>query len=194
MSNKTRILEAALKLFNAQGSMNVSTNHIAAEAGISPGNLYYHFQNKEEIILALFRKMIPEWDSDVVDISSGEGGLAHVENLLGTLYKVIWNYRFIHRELSPLLQTYPSVKKLCVPILRQRLQEILTLIQTLHHEGILRTGEIERQKSLANTMLLIPLFWLNYLDAIGETPNKKNIDKGIDMMRGIIALHMTNPS
>lgn len=190
MSNKTRILEVALKLFNEQGSMQVSTNHIAAEAGISPGNLYYHFHNKEEIILALFQKMIPEWDANLGKMEYVEDGLAHIEKLLGTLYEVIWDYRFIHRELSPLLQTYPSVRELCIPMLRQRLDEIRGLIQHLQADGVLATEQTSRLDSLANSMLFIPLFWLNYLDAIGETPNEKNINKGIDMMRDIIAPHL----
>ena len=190
MSNKTLILQSALNLFNEQGSMNVTTNHIAAEAGISPGNLYYHFHNKEEIILALFQKMIPEWDNNIGEMSNVEDGLAHIEKLLGTLYEVIWEYRFIHRELSPLLQTYKSVRKICVPMLKQRLDEIRALIQKLQQDGVLATEDPARQDSLANTLLLIPLFWLNYLDALGETPNKKNIDKGINMMREIIASHL----
>jgi AcrR family transcriptional regulator len=190
MSNKVLILQSALKLFNEKGSMNVTTNHIAAEAGISPGNLYYHFHNKEEIILALFEKMIPEWDANVGDMNFVEDGLDYIDHLLGTLYECIWDYRFIHRELSPLLQTYKTVRRICVPILRQRLNEILTLIQKLQRDGVLATDEPAQQESLANTLLFIPLFWLNYLDAIGETPNQDNINKGIEMMRNIIAPHL----
>lgn len=192
-NNKTRILEAGLKLFNEQGSMNVTTNHIAAEAGISPGNLYYHFRNKEEIILALFMQMIPEWDANVESISGVEDGVAHIEKLLGTLYEVIWDYRFIHRELSPLIQSYPSVKEVCVPVLMKRLDEIRALIQGLNQDGIISTDDQSQQNNLANLLLMIPLFWLNYLDAIGETPNEQNVERGINMMRELIAPHLALP-
>src|SRR5215210_4307966 len=53
-STKERVLGAALRLFNEKGTAAVSTNHIAEAAGISPGNLYYHYRNKEEIIAGLW--------------------------------------------------------------------------------------------------------------------------------------------
>ena len=49
-----RILEVTLVLFNRFGEPNVSTTLISAELGISPGNLYYHYPAKDELINSLF--------------------------------------------------------------------------------------------------------------------------------------------
>ena len=49
-----RILDTTLDLFNRLGEPNVSTTLISAEIGISPGNLYYHYPAKEELITKLF--------------------------------------------------------------------------------------------------------------------------------------------
>ena len=49
-----RILDITLELFNRFGEPNVSTTLISAELGISPGNLYYHYPAKEELINTLF--------------------------------------------------------------------------------------------------------------------------------------------
>src|SRR5262245_18244338 len=48
-----RILEVTLELFNRFGEPNVSTTAISAEMNISPGNLYYHYPAKDELINAL---------------------------------------------------------------------------------------------------------------------------------------------
>ena len=60
---RERIVDTALNLFNQFGAPNVTTTVIADELDISPGNLYYHFSNKDEIvntILATFEREIED--------------------------------------------------------------------------------------------------------------------------------------
>uniref|UniRef100_UPI0005623176 TetR/AcrR family transcriptional regulator n=1 Tax=Photobacterium sanctipauli TaxID=1342794 RepID=UPI0005623176 len=57
MKTKDRILSVSLELFNRDGVAQVSTLIIATEMGISPGNLYYHFRGKEEIIATLVTEL-----------------------------------------------------------------------------------------------------------------------------------------
>jgi AcrR family transcriptional regulator len=90
MKTKQRILRASLELFNSSGSTEVTTNHIAAHLGISPGNLYYHFRNKEQIIRELFDEMCFETYRQVP--------VSPIEFIERSL-DVFWVYRFFHREM-----------------------------------------------------------------------------------------------
>lgn len=103
IKTRERIVQNSLELFNQQGERSVSTNHIAAHMEISPGNLYYHFANKQEIIAVLFS----EYES-LVDsfLRPPQGRLATVEDkrfYLKELLAAMWNYRFLHRDLEHLL-------------------------------------------------------------------------------------------
>jgi AcrR family transcriptional regulator len=62
MKTRDRIKATAVKLFNEKGATNVSTVQIADKMGISPGNLYYYFTNKEHIIRSI-------WEEDMVPVS-----------------------------------------------------------------------------------------------------------------------------
>jgi TetR/AcrR family transcriptional regulator len=52
------LLEAALQEFAAQGYQQASINTILQKAGMSKGQFYYHFGNKEKLYLALIDVLI----------------------------------------------------------------------------------------------------------------------------------------
>lgn len=60
MKTRGRILECSLLLFNGQGEPNVSTLEITNKLGINPSNLYYHFHDKEPLVMALFERLQAE--------------------------------------------------------------------------------------------------------------------------------------
>src|SRR5438105_4570822 len=55
-----RILEGALELLNGPDGSAVTTNHITAHLVMSPGYLYYHFRNREEIVRGIFPRIEAE--------------------------------------------------------------------------------------------------------------------------------------
>ena len=92
---RQRILDASLARFNAQGEPNVTTNHIADELEISPGNLYYHFRNKDDIIEHLFGRYEERIDAALSPPSGRLPGLVDVWLQLHLVLECIWDYRFL---------------------------------------------------------------------------------------------------
>ncbi|HMQ47161.1 MAG TPA: TetR/AcrR family transcriptional regulator [Saprospiraceae bacterium] len=60
LNTKQKILATSVQLFNQFGLANVRLQQIATEVGISPGNLAYHFRNKEAIIEAVYLDLFEE--------------------------------------------------------------------------------------------------------------------------------------
>ena len=53
--SRTAILEAALDLFSSQGYRGTSIRDVAQRAGVSTGNVYHHFADKNEILTEVAR-------------------------------------------------------------------------------------------------------------------------------------------
>jgi AcrR family transcriptional regulator len=97
-----RILEVTLDLFNRFGEPNVSTTLISAELNISPGNLYYHYPAKDELINSLFDR----YERALNELLNASDGVRDVEDawfFMHTLFELIWQYRFLYRDLNDLL-------------------------------------------------------------------------------------------
>ncbi len=51
---RAQILEAALGCFSARGFHATTMDHLVAASGLSKGSLYWHFESKDDVFLALF--------------------------------------------------------------------------------------------------------------------------------------------
>ena len=110
LNNREKILRESVEIFNRMGAGTTSTNHICSELGISPGNLYFHFKNKEQIILALFGRMCDEiyalWKTSL----STDPVLAPLAFTEQTM-EIFWRYRFFHREMYHLRRQDPILSR-----------------------------------------------------------------------------------
>ncbi|MFC0601621.1 TetR/AcrR family transcriptional regulator [Streptomyces palmae] len=68
--SRERIVEAALRLVDAEGLQSVSTRRLAAELGVSGPSLYNHFTTKDEILDAVADTVVGQ-----VDLSPLDGGV-----------------------------------------------------------------------------------------------------------------------
>ncbi|WP_174874240.1 TetR/AcrR family transcriptional regulator [Vogesella oryzae] len=120
-----RIVEESLVLFNEHGERNITTNHIAAHLGISPGNLYYHFRNKEEIvhqIFQLYRRFITERLAVPLNRSME---VADLVNYLETAFEAMWRFRFMFYDLPGLMARNPQMQADYQQFVHSELQVIL---------------------------------------------------------------------
>src|SRR6266705_4839154 len=107
---RRRILDTALALFNERGTAAVSTNHVAAEAGLSPGNLYYPFADKQEINRALHERYAAANEGLWEPGPGTPVNLASLRTGLACAMELAWEYRFLEREMLALLRADPQLR------------------------------------------------------------------------------------
>jgi AcrR family transcriptional regulator len=176
ISNREKILETSLTLFNERGVYAVSTNTIAASLGISPGNLYYHFANKEEITRELWAQLddASHFVLKNLDPDQDLKPVLLAEMLLGTL-DAIWQFRFIFRDVDELAARDPEFAKAFRDEVTWGRERMRALFDLLVANGVMRPPpdrtDLER---LATNLHVLILNWLRFVtvmngkDQIGE--------------------------
>ncbi|TSB47712.1 TetR/AcrR family transcriptional regulator [Alkalicoccobacillus porphyridii] len=186
---KTRILDVAIKMFNEQGTGLVSTNHIAKELGMSPGNLYYHFRNKAEIIQAIFEQMIVDWDvawqSPTLDLKPSLEGLQAV---IRYSFQLEWKYRFFYRELIVLINNDPDLKARHQEIQKQRMIEQTQFFEHFIEAGVIRKPEDSGviMEALLKISWMISNYWLAFVETSGESVTEDKVEEGVQLIMTVI--------
>jgi len=183
---RQRILDASLAMFNAQGEPNVTTNHIADELEISPGNLYYHFRNKDDIIEHLFGKYEERIDAALAAPSGRLPGLEDVWLQLHLVFECIWDYRFLYRDLVDILSRNRRLRIRFARILRRADEQAHAVMRGLTQAGVMRASAAELDAAATN-VLVIATFWMNYAAARGDKDEQASIRDGIVQVMMLLA-------
>ncbi|MFV1957294.1 MAG: TetR/AcrR family transcriptional regulator [bacterium] len=180
---KTRILEVSLRLFNALGTGEVSTNHIASTAGMSPGNLYYHYRNKEEIIREVVERMIGGMEKlwQAPEGSPLESRELR-RNLAGT-FTLMWEYRFFCREMNVLLRRDEQLRNRYQSARDRQFQQLRTFLGNLFKKHDLSDQEYpEVLDNFIRISRLVGDCWLSCVDVEGRPVDSERIEEGVDLM------------
>ena len=187
MSNRERVLESALSLFNEQGTGAVSTNHIAEAAGISPGNLYYHFRNKEEIVRALFERLFASWDEAFQLPVDRAPSLTDLDAMITANYQLIWEYRFAYREQAALLRNDPELHERYLAIRQRGYDGFAALVDAFADAGVIsRSIDPQELKILTELCWIVSEQWPLNLELSGRPFDEDGIMEGAALMHWII--------
>lgn len=162
MKTRDRILQASLQLFNEQGERSVTTNHIAVHLGMSPGNLYYHFRNKQQIIAELFGGYEQQVDGFLSVPEGRPLEIADKARYLESIFRGLWEYRFLHRDLEHLLNSDPDLAQRYRVFSQRCVQSGQRIYQGLIDADILCRERTEPQSLAINSWLLMT-GWVGYL-------------------------------
>ncbi|WP_407351468.1 TetR/AcrR family transcriptional regulator [Luteimonas sp. R10] len=183
---RQRILDCSLAMFNTQGEPTVTTNHIADELEISPGNLYYHFRNKDDIIEQLFARFEQRMDDALAGPGDRLPGLEDVWLQLHLVFECIWDYRFLYRDLLEILSRNRRLRLRFARILRRADERAREVMRGLSRAGVMR-GSAAELDAVGTNLLVVATFWLNYAAVRGEQDEQAAIRDGIVQVLMLIA-------
>ena len=193
MKTKDKIIYTAIKLFNKQGTNLVSTNHIAKEMGISPGNLYYHFRSKNDIIRSISDNFSNELGSvfkiqldTIADFSS------NLTSLFNRFFKIQQSYQFLFlegvhltKQDSRLLDNYTNLRSL----IKKGYHELLSNLVKIK---IMKRQSLNIIDDLLDAQWIIMWYWINHTILDRNTYDDFQIKKGIKLSFSIIKPQLTS--
>lgn len=192
MKTKERILQISVELFNKNGVTAVTTNHIAKALDISPGNLYFHYRNKEEIIAELFKKMAKEtytiWKPRKI---SHKNLIIFIDEN----FQIYWKYRFFHREMYALRRKDPKLAKLW----RAHLAKMNQLMEMLYRKWV-KQGLVtaissrDEMQYLSDTLLAMATTFLQFFESTEKQPSEKSIFRGKKHLARLLSPYALGPA
>ena len=154
-----RILEVTLELFNRHGEPNVSTTLISAELDISPGNLYYHYPAKDELINSLYDR----YERALDELLRAADGVRNVEDawlFFHMMFELIWQYRFLYRDLNDLVSTNRRLETHFQFVLKNKTRAVRELLDGLAQGGAIRIAANEAE-TISTAMVVVLTYWLS---------------------------------
>jgi AcrR family transcriptional regulator len=159
-----RILEVTLELFNRFGEPNVSTTLISAELNISPGNLYYHYPAKDELINSLFDR----YERSLNELLHAADNVRNVEDawlFFHMLFELIWQYRFLYRDLNDLLSKNRRLETHFQFVLKNKSRAVQSVLDGLSRGSAMNSNpriDMRESEAVATAMVVVLTYWLSY--------------------------------
>lgn len=129
---KTKIILAAIKLYNKFGFANVLNQDIAKSASISLSNFNYHFSTKQELVFSVCEYMVIDlkrrMSETSVLINKGRMALDIPKIYLEFEY----DFKFFYLDTYNILQSYPVLKE----EMYKQINESMQIIKNLNYLSI----------------------------------------------------------
>lgn len=173
---RQRILDVSLTLYNERGEPQVSTSLIAAELGISAGNLHYHFRRKDELSAALLDQFVSELDALLPPPGWRADSVEDVWLLLHLILESLWRYRFLFRDLTGVMSRDRRAGQRLATVFERSVQSSRGICLGLAERGLMTATGAEID-ALSINIAVVSLYWLSFEAA--RHPRRKPSETGM---------------
>ena len=68
-SNRSKILDAAVRVIHRDGLIGVTFDSVAAEASVTRGGMMYHFPSREALVQAIHEHLAAQWEASLESVA-----------------------------------------------------------------------------------------------------------------------------
>ena len=166
---KQYISDKALILFNEKGFVNVRLQHIADFAFVSVGHLAYHFKNKEDLILTMYKRLKKKQEQLLTECRVLPL-FEDIHFLLKNVFQLQEQYRFFYQDTLEVLRAFPEIATKHQQLLRFQRQQIQFMLDFNASRGSFSQPTYETQfAQLAQIFCLAMDNWRSYQLVYGNT-------------------------
>jgi AcrR family transcriptional regulator len=160
LNTKQKIIQAAIRQFNEFGMANVRLQQIAQDVGISPGNLAYHFRNKEAVVEAVIDELYNE-DKEILAAYRLFPNLIDFDNQLSKYFSFIEKYPFYFLDFLEIERYYPEIQQKRLVHITKMISQIRKRFDFNQQRGVLtQEPKPGMYDDIAQTIWVLITFWL----------------------------------
>ncbi|WP_295119393.1 TetR/AcrR family transcriptional regulator [uncultured Chitinophaga sp.] len=192
MTTQEKILDTAIKLYNTHGISKITSRHIAAEMDISPGNLHYHFKHTEDIIKALYDRLVGEYNTFFRELELTEDvSFADLTNFAQASFKITTRYRIFFRSGVDIVMQIPAIRDNLHEIVTKRKTQLGFIFERLVHKGIFRNDLPPHiWPILVEQLFIIGDFWWAHNEITERLKGAKASAKYMELIEGLFTPYL----
>jgi AcrR family transcriptional regulator len=165
-NTRDRILDAAQRLFNAQRYGEVTTAALAAAAGISEGNLWYHFREKRAILDALSERFLTQCDLRLAIEPRRDDVLKAYAKYLHLLADEMRDFQFLYRDQADYGEHSLALLARLPAIYRDTINQFRTFLENMSEAGHLDLPR-DAVEPLAVNIVIVLRFFMEFAREAG---------------------------
>lgn len=176
LTTKEKIIQTAVSMYNELGIQNVTTRHIAFEMGISHGNLNYHYNKREDLMVAIYERMRNEMSEFYFLKEENNSAFEQFHKLVLHLDKFQLKYRFFNLDVLEISRSYPRVRELLQETLELRKNQMTVYFNKFTQEGLIEENPEIGYERLKHSIRILITFWLPQQEVL---PSYKSHQLGV---------------
>lgn len=158
---KLKIIKKTIELFNENGFSNVSLSKIAEALELSPGNLTYHFNKKDDLMNAVYLyfqeellKVSPETDVETT--------FQKIDEQIKEFYKFQSKFKFFYLDLLEIERAFTIIAEKHYLHIANQIKRLYLVLKSNEKREVLKSYESDTvYQNLARQIWMTSVYWMS---------------------------------